>query len=83
MALVNVQKKIRKSAAKLGLAPGEEIRGACTTNPTGSVTRMAIGAGVGGAVGAATCHGDHHGRSTTLDRWHGRRATPRARCSLP
>ncbi len=53
MALVNVQKKIRKSAAKLGLAPGEEIRGACTTNPTGSVTRMAIGAGVGGAVGAA------------------------------
>ncbi len=53
MALVNVQKKIRKSAAKLGLAPGEEIRGACTTNPTGSVTRMAIGAGVGGAVGTA------------------------------
>ncbi|MFA9565824.1 MAG: hypothetical protein ACERLM_14125 [Acidimicrobiales bacterium] len=54
MALVNVQKRIRKAAAKLGLAPGEEIRGACTTNPTGSVTRMAIGAGVGGAVGAAT-----------------------------
>ena len=53
MALVNVQKKIRKSAAKLGLAPGEEIRGACTTNPTGSVTRMAIGAGVGGAAGTA------------------------------
>ncbi len=53
MALVNVQKKIRKSAAKLGLAPGEEHRGACTTNPTGSVTRMAIGTGVGGAVGAA------------------------------
>ena len=53
MALVNVQKKIRKSAAKLGLAPGEEIRGACTTNPTGSVTRLAIGAGVGGAVGTA------------------------------
>ena len=57
MALVNVQKKIRKSAAKLGLAPGEEIRGACTTNPTGSVTRMAIGAGVGGAVGTAAVRG--------------------------
>ncbi len=81
MALVNVQKKIRKSAAKLGLAPGEEIRGACTTNPTGSVTRMAIGAGVGGAVGRRRRDGDRHGRARARTAWPP--GIPKARCSWP
>jgi len=52
MALVNVVKKVEKARDDLGLLPGEEVLAACTTNAKGSMKRMAIMGGIGGAVGA-------------------------------
>ncbi len=52
MALINVMKKVHKAGDKLGLRPGEEVLAACTTNPTGTVKRMAA-VQLGGIVGAA------------------------------
>ena len=52
MPLVNVVKKIEKAADTLGLRPGEQVQAACTTNPKGTVKRMAFVQG-GGLVGAA------------------------------
>ncbi len=52
MAMINVKKKVEKSASKLGLAPGETVIEACSTNPSGSVKKM-VGMQLGGAVGAA------------------------------
>ncbi len=52
MALINVAKKIEKARDDLGLLPGEEVLAACTTNAKGSMKRMAIMGGIGGAVGA-------------------------------
>lgn len=40
MALVNVKKKIEKSADKLGLRPGETVIAGCTTNPSGTMKKM-------------------------------------------
>lgn len=52
MALVNVKKKIDKSRDKLGLHPGEQVLGGCTTNPSGTMKRM-LARELGGAVAAA------------------------------
>ncbi len=40
MALVNVKKKIEKSAEKLGLGPDETVIAGCTTNPSGTMKKM-------------------------------------------
>ena len=52
MALVNVKKKVDKARGKLGLHPGEEVLGGCTTNPSGTMRRM-LARELGGAVAAA------------------------------
>ncbi len=49
MQLNNVLKKVGKASADLGIAPDEEIRAACTTNPKGTMTRM-MAKELGGAV---------------------------------
>lgn len=57
MALINVKKKVEKAGDAIGLLPGEQVEAACTTNPKGSVKRMAFtqSAGlIGAAVAAAT-----------------------------
>lgn len=52
MALVNVKKKVEKARDKLGLQPGEEVLGGCTTNPKGNMKRL-MAWQLGGAIGAA------------------------------
>ncbi len=52
MALINVVKKIEKARSGLGMASGETILAACTTNPKGTMKR-GMAAGLGGVVGAA------------------------------
>lgn len=52
MALVNVAKKIEKKRDELGLGENERVLAACTTNPKGTMKRLAIG----GAVGAIVAH---------------------------
>ena len=52
MALVNVKKKVDKARDKLGLHPGEEVLGGCTTNPSGTMKRM-LARELGGAVASA------------------------------
>lgn len=51
MQLNNVKKKVTKASDKLGLAPGESILAACTTNPKGTMNRM-LAKELGGALGA-------------------------------
>ena len=63
MPLVNVVKKIEKAADTLGLQPGEQVLAACTTNPKGTVKRMAFVQG-GGLVGAAIAAATDKGEST-------------------
>ncbi len=60
MALVNVKKKIEKSADKLGLRPGETVIAGCTTNPSGTMKKMlakelggALASSLAGQVGTA------------------------------
>ncbi len=50
MALVNVKKKVEKKAGDLGIP--ESIVAACTTNPSGTMTKM-LAKELGGVVGAA------------------------------
>lgn len=52
MALVNVKKKVEKSAEKIGVRPGEVVEGGCTTNPSGTMKKM-LSKELGGVVGAA------------------------------
>ncbi|MCP3939283.1 MAG: hypothetical protein GY708_28375 [Actinomycetia bacterium] len=52
MALVNVKKKVEKARSKLGLLPGEEVLGGCTTNPSGTMKRM-LARELGGAIASA------------------------------
>ncbi len=40
MQLNNVKKKVEKASAKLGLGQDEAVLAACTTNPSGTVTRL-------------------------------------------
>ena len=51
MPLVNVKKKVEKARSKLGLDPGEEILGGCTTNPTGQFSRL-LAWQLGGVIGS-------------------------------
>lgn len=52
MALVNVKKKIEKSAANLGMRPEEIVIAGCTTNPSGTMKKM-LARELGGAVAGA------------------------------
>lgn len=52
MPLVNVKKKIEKSADKVGLRPGETVIAGCTTNPSGTMKKM-LAKELGGVVGGA------------------------------
>ncbi len=52
MALVNVKKKVEKSADKLGFTAGESVIAACGTNPKGTVNKM-FARELGGAIGSA------------------------------
>jgi len=52
MQLNNVKKKVEKAGGQIGIAPGEIVLAACTTNPAGSVKGM-MAKSLGGAVGAA------------------------------
>ncbi len=54
MALINVKKKIEKSANKLGIT--EPVLAACTTNPSGTMKRM-LAKELGGVIGAAMTPG--------------------------
>ncbi|MGI9595723.1 MAG: hypothetical protein ACR2QK_06165, partial [Acidimicrobiales bacterium] len=51
MQLNNVKKKIEKASAKIGLGPDETVLAACTTNPSGTMTRM-MAKELGGVLGA-------------------------------
>lgn len=50
MALINIKKKVEKSADKLGI--NEPVLAACTTNPSGTMKRM-LSRELGGVAGAA------------------------------
>ena len=56
MALVNVKKKIEKSADKLGLRPGETVIAGCTTNPSGTMKKM-LARELGGALASSLAGG--------------------------
>lgn len=62
MALLNVKKKIEKAADKLGI--DEPVVAACTTNPTGTISRMLtrelglVGGAIAGRSGDATTPAD-------------------------
>ncbi|NNE72698.1 MAG: hypothetical protein HKN26_03470 [Acidimicrobiales bacterium] len=74
MALVNVKKKIEKAADDLGLRSGETVLAACTTNPSGTMTRMlsrelggALTAAVAGKVGGSVQNPDEGMASEFVD----------------
>ena len=52
MALINVKKKVEKSAEKLGFLPGETVVAGCTTNPSGTMKKM-LSKELGGVIGSA------------------------------
>lgn len=64
MPLVNVKKKVEKAGAKAGLEPGELVLAGCTTNPSGTVTRM-MARELSGVVGAAVL-GDRNGEDQSV-----------------
>ena len=64
MALVNVKKKIEKSADKVGLRPGEVVIAACTTNPSGTMKKM-LAKELGGVIGGALA--DRPGAATSVE----------------
>lgn len=51
MQLNNVKKKIEKAASKVGIEADEQVLAACTTNPSGTMTRM-MAKELGGVLGA-------------------------------
>jgi hypothetical protein len=63
MALVNVKKKIEKSADKIGVRPGEVVIAGCTTNPSGTVNKMLLKE-LGGVIGGALA--DKPGMATSV-----------------
>lgn len=66
MAIINIKKKIEKNAAKLRI--DEPVLAACTTNPTGTISRMMTREL--GAVGAAVA-GGHRSATEAVDAEHG------------
>ncbi len=51
MQLNNVKKKIEKAGGKVGIGADEQVLAACTTNPSGTMTRM-MAKELGGVLGA-------------------------------
>lgn len=67
MALINVKKKIEKSAEKIGLTADEVVVAACTTNPKGTIKRMMVRELGGVAAAAVTASKGGGAAEATID----------------